>query len=107
MNIKGPLKRIVVILAWCLLGGAGLAVLIAAMNSKNSSQCRGVEMEINGGGKAMFLNKKDVALMLESGGLSELNNRKIASFDLSKMENVLRRNNWIKDVQLYLTITRY
>jgi cell division protein FtsQ len=101
MNIKSPLKKIFMVIIWCLLGGSGLALLIAAINAKNSSLCNGVEVEINDGGKAVFLNKKDVIAMLESEGIRDLHNKKIASFDLLKMETTLRRNTWIKDAQLY------
>jgi cell division protein FtsQ len=60
-----------------------------------------MEIEINGGGKAFFLNKKDVTTMLESEGIRDVHNKKVASFDLLKMEGILRRNTWIKDAQLY------
>ncbi len=83
------------------MGGSGLAILIAAINAKNSSLCQGMEIEINGGGKAMFLNKKEIVSILENEGLKDLSNKKIASFDLLKMERMLRKNNWIRDVQLY------
>jgi hypothetical protein len=85
MNIKSPLKKFFMVILWCLLGGSGLALLIAAINAKNSSLCQGVEIEINDGGKAVFLNKKDVIAMLESEGIRNLHNKKIASFDLLKM----------------------
>ena len=101
MNLKGHLKKVFTIAAWCLLGGSVMALLVAAINSKNSSLCHGMDVEINGGGKASFLNKKDVAAMFEKEGISDLRNRKIASFDLLKMEAILRRNGWIRDAQLY------
>jgi cell division protein FtsQ len=101
MNLKNQLKKIFTVIGWCLLGGSGLALLIAAINSKNSSLCQRLEVEINGGGKALFLNRKDVVSVLENEGLKDVYNKKIASFDLLKMEGVLRKNNWIKDVQLY------
>src|SRR5664279_1090182 len=101
MNIKNPVKKFFAVLLWCLLGGSGLAILIAAINSKNSSICQGVEVEINEGGKSLFLNKKDVTLMLENGRLKDLDNKKMVSFDLLRMETVLRKNSWIRDVQLY------
>ena len=101
MNIKGPLKKIFTVILWCLLGGSGLALLIAAINSKNSSTCQGLEVEINGGAKAMFLNKKELISLLENNGLKDWRNKKTISFDLLKMENLLRRNTWIRDVQLY------
>jgi cell division protein FtsQ len=101
MNIRGPLKKLLTVLVWCLVGGAGLALLAAAIKSKNSSLCNGLEVEINSGGKAFFLNKKDVTGLLGNEGIRDLSNRKVSSFDLLKMETVLRRNTWIKDAQLY------
>lgn len=100
------MRKFFMIVLWCLLGGSGLALLIAAINAKNSSLCNGMDIEINGGGKAFFLNKKDVANMLESEGIKDLHNKKVASFDLLKMETVLRRNSWIKDAQLYFDNTQ-
>jgi cell division protein FtsQ len=101
MNIKSPLKKVFMVLLWGLLGGSGLALLIAAMNAKNSSLCNGLDVEINGGNKAFFLSKKDVAAMLENEGIRDLRSRKMLSFDLLKMEGVLRKNNWIREAQLY------
>ena len=86
---------------WCVLGGSVLAILVAAINSKNSSLCTGLEVEINGGGKTLFLNSRDVATMLENGGLKEIRTKKMSSVDLQKLEWQLRKNNWIRDVQLY------
>jgi len=86
---------------WCLLGGGVLALLVAAINSKNSSGCQGLEVEINGGGKARFLNKKDLMVMLENNGLKDWRNKKAASFNLLQMESLLKRNSWVRDVQIY------
>jgi cell division protein FtsQ len=101
MNIRGPLKKIFMVALWCLLGGSVLALLIAAINSKNNSVCTGLIVEINGGEKTFFISKKDVTIMLESEGIRDLRNRKVASLNPLKMETLLRRNTWVKDVQLY------
>src|ERR1700693_2351930 len=101
MNIKSPLKKFFTVLLWCLLGGSGLAILIAAINAKNSSLCQGLEIEINGGDREQFLNKKDLVSMLENEGLKDLLNKKTTSIDLLKMEGLLKKNNWIRDAQLY------
>lgn len=88
-------------MVWCLLGGGAVALLIAAINHKNSSICGGLAVEINNGAKANFLNKKDVSQILEAGGLNLMQNKKISSIDLQKLENLLRKNSWIRDAQLY------
>jgi cell division protein FtsQ len=101
MNIKTQLKKIFTIIGWCLLGCAGMGLLIAAIAAKNNSLCQGLVVEINGGGKAMCLNKKDVMALLENEGLKEIRDKKATSFDLLKMESLLRKNNWVKDAQLF------
>jgi cell division protein FtsQ len=101
MNIKTRLKKIFTIIGWCLLGSAGMGLLVAAINAKNSSMCQGLVVEINGGSKALCLNKKDVVSLLGANGLTEIRNRKASSFDLLKMETLLRKNNWVRDVQLF------
>jgi cell division protein FtsQ len=101
MNLKSPLKKFFTVMLWCLVGGAGLALLVAAINSKNTSGCRGLEVEINEGAKAGFLNKKDLVAILENNGLKDWLNKRTASFNLLQMETVLRKNSWIGDVQIY------
>lgn len=95
------MKKFFTVMLWCLVGGAGLALLVAAINSKNTSTCRGLEVEINDGSKARFLNKKDLVVMLENNGLKDWHNKKTAFFNLLQMETVLRKNSWIRDVQIY------
>ena len=101
MNLKSPIKKLFTIVLWCLLGGTGLVLLIAAINSKNSSGCQGLEVEINGGAKNFFLNKKDVVALLDNYGLKDWQYKKTASFNLQQMETALRRDSWIRDVQIY------
>jgi cell division protein FtsQ len=101
MNIKSPLKKFFTIAVWCLLGSTILALLVAAINSKNSSGCQGLDVEINGGSKSLFLNKKDVVVLLENYGLKDWYYKKTASFNLLQMESALRRNSWVRDVQIY------
>ena len=36
------MKKFFTVMLWCLVGGAGLALLVAAINSKNTSGCRGL-----------------------------------------------------------------
>jgi len=101
MNLKNPLKRFFTIVLWCLVGGTGVALLVAAINSKNTSVCRGLVVEINDGAKGRFLNKKELESILENNGLKNLRNKKTASFNLLKIETMLRKNCWIRDVQIY------
>ena len=101
MNIKAPIKRIFSVVLWCAIGGAGLALIIAAINKKNSGLCKGMEIQINDDGNGIFLNKKDVVRLLEKEGLKDIQDKKVQLFNLHKFEEGLSKQPWIKDVQLY------
>jgi cell division protein FtsQ len=101
MNIQAPLKKILSVVLWCTIGGAALALLVAAINKKNSSLCKGVDIQINAGGKAVFLNKKDVMRLLDKEGLNDLQHKRVVSFNLHRFEEALKNQIWVKDAQLY------
>jgi cell division protein FtsQ len=101
MKIQVPIKKIFSIVLWCVIGGGALALLVAAINRKNSSTCKGVDVQINRDGQIAFVSKKDVLRMLENEGLKDLREKRVQSIDLSKLETVLKRNAWIRDAQLY------
>jgi len=101
MNIMAPIKKIFSIVLWCATGGAALALLIAAINKKNDSLCKGLEVQINADGKGFFLNKKEVVRLLEKEGLKDITGKKLQRLNLHKVEDALAKQPWIKDVQLY------
>ena len=51
---KNKLKKILTISLWSLLGLAGIALLVAALNKKHETVCTGIDIEI--GGVAGMLN---------------------------------------------------
>jgi len=101
MNIKTSLKRVLSVAIWCIIGGGALALLVAAINKKNSSVCTAVDIQINADGKSIFVNKKEVMRLLEKEGVKDMQEKRVQSFNLEKLEEALRKNAWIKDAQLY------
>ncbi len=101
MNIQTPVKKILSVVLWCAIGAAVLALLVAAINKKNSSLCKGLDIQINADGKGIFIDKKEVVSLLEKEGMKDLQNKRIMSFNLRKFEDALRKQVWIKDAQLY------
>jgi cell division protein FtsQ len=101
MNIQAPVKKILSVVLWCAIGGAVLALLVAAINKKNSSLCKGLDIQINKEGKGVFIDKKEVVRLLEKEGVKNLRDKRVVSFNLMKLEEALLRNVWIKDAQLF------
>lgn len=89
--------------AW-LLGISGLLVIfIAAINHKGQLTCTGVDIEVNGEGTALFIDSKEVIRLLGGDTEARLKGKPLKNFDLKKMEQVLERNVWIRNAELYFS----
>lgn len=83
---------------WLTAGAGVLVLLIAAINRKNSRTCKSYRVEINGGSKRLFLDQAAIIGLLPE---EKLTGKTIVSFDLRKMEAMIRKNAWIRDAQLF------
>ena len=100
MSITANIRKILFIALCCVAGGGALALLLAAINMKNSRTCKSYKIEINGNKKQLFIDQKQViAALIESS--PRIAGKTIASFDLHKMEDMLKKNAWVKDAQLF------
>ena len=95
------IKRILFISFWCLIGAGVLVLLVAAMKDKEQQICSGVEIEIHGAQEQLFVDKKEVEMLLTAQGAYKLNGRSIRLFDLRKLEEALKKNVWISEAQLF------
>lgn len=101
MTIKRNIRKLLLLSA-ALVAGAGLLILlIAAINKKNHQQCTGVDIAIHGNGKSQFLNRQEVMNLMAPDRNNPLRGKLLASFDLRKMETVLKQHVWIRDAQLF------
>jgi cell division protein FtsQ len=94
-------KRIFGSLLWALLGLATVVLLGAAMNLKDSKHCRGVNIIISGTQNNFFIDKKEINNILETLSGGSLTGKALASFNLASIENTLRKDQWIKNAELY------
>ena len=101
MSFKDNIRKILLIAGWIVVGTGVLVLLVAAINRKNSKTCKTLKVEINEGAQKFFIDKKVILGLLTADGTIKLEGKTIASFDLRKMEDLLKRNPWIKDAQLF------
>ena len=105
MSFSDNIKKILFIAAWCCLAALVLVLLVAAINRKNNRTSKGWRVEINDGKSPLYLDQKTIVGMLTNNGVEKLTGKTIASFDLKKMEEMLRKNSWVKDAQLFFDNT--
>jgi len=105
MSFRDNIKKILFITAWCCLGAVVLVLLVAAINRKNSRTSKSWRVEINDGKSPLFLDQHTIIAILTNNGADKLVGKTLASFDLKKMEELLEKNPWVKDAQLFFDNT--
>lgn len=100
-NSKYTFKNILVISVWILLGAGTVVLLVAAITKKNSEKVTGVQINITGVQNNYFIDKKDVINILEKINGKKIDKVAISSLDLSAMENVLKKDQWVKNAEIF------
>ncbi len=85
---------------WISLSVGALTLLIAAMEARSSKPCKDVNISIQAGTNAMFVDKRDVRNVLDFIG-GKLVGKSLKEFDLNRMEDSLEQNPWISNAELY------
>ena len=105
MSFRENIRKILFIAAWFVLGGIVIVLLVAAINRKNSRTSKSCRVEINDGKSTLYLDQQTIINMLTNNGTDKLIGKTIASFNLKKMEETLKKNSWVKDAQLFFDNT--
>lgn len=101
MQRKRVIRKIVILVAW-LLVGCGMITLLAAANSeKEKHACKEVVISVKGSGEKYFIEKSDILNRLKESVSGTLVGKTIAKINLSQLEKTLMQNAWIREAQLY------
>ena len=94
-------RRIFANILWSLLGLATVVLLGAAISLKHNKRCKGVNINISGIQNNFFIDKTEINGILEELSGGTLKGRTLGSFNLAAIENTLRKNQWIKNAELF------
>lgn len=101
MGTKKTIRKILVVSMWLLIGGGMITLLAAAMRQQKSERCKDYTISINGAKENLFVDEKDVLKLLSAGTKGNIKGQPMSAFDLLKLEQLLEKNAWIKDAELY------
>jgi cell division protein FtsQ len=86
---------------WVLIA-AGTVVLLVAANNKGKQQlCTGMEVTIQGVSRHCFLDKNDILLAINEYLEGGPKGQPVSSFNLLAMESELRKNVWVRKIEMY------
>lgn len=95
------IKNFLLTSLWIAIGGCGIALLVAAVRSKDVKLCKGVVIDISGASNNFFIDKADVLEIITNYVGGKPAGRSILKFNLSAMEKNLERDVWVKNAELY------
>lgn len=104
MSKKISVKKVLVTLVWCLISTGTVLLLTAAVQKNNKVICKGVEVEISGVSKHVFVNAEDVKSIIQNYTERKLTSVPANTIDLHKLEKLIERNVWVNNAQLYFDI---
>jgi len=94
-------RRIFVNILWSFLGLATVVLLGAAISLKHNKRCKGVDINISGTQNNFFIDKTEINGILEELSGGTLKGKTLGSFNLAVIENTLKKNQWIRNAELF------
>ena len=102
MNAKTTIRKVLFIVIWLCIGGGMVSLLLAAITKKNNGLCKDYTISIEGGGKNnLFIDNKDVEQLLFKATKGPLKGDPIAAFNLYELEQMLEKNTWVDEADMY------
>ena len=101
MNTKRLIQKIVFITLTLAACSGLLVLLVAAIGKKNKEHCKDYVISIRGAQNNLFIDAKDVMKLVTVATSGKIKGQPISSFNLRKLEQLLKDNVWIRDAELY------
>ncbi len=79
-----------------------LTLLLAAISTKRKGQCSDFTITIKGPKNIFFISEKEVESLLIKASKGPIRGQAIASLQLNELEEMLEKNTWISEAELYL-----
>jgi cell division protein FtsQ len=86
---------------WLIVTAGMLTLLVAAIGKKNRQQCSDYKIAIHSQGDEYFVTENDVVKILAAVTHGPLKGQLMTAINLQSLEEVLEKNVWIRDAQLY------
>lgn len=101
MSKRITIRTILFTLLWMAVGAGTTVLLVAAIQKKDEKHCKGVSINIEGVNNNYFVDKKDIESTIHSLSNGNPVGKSVGSVHLKDIEQVLQKNIWIKNVQLF------
>lgn len=98
---RRKIYRVLFNMLWLLAGAATCLLLVSAAQSREAERCKGVNIHISGVNGVAYVSKKQILKIITGNPAETLEGKYITDIDLSKAEEKLEQNLWIRNAELY------
>jgi cell division protein FtsQ len=100
-NLKLNWKKIFSLIAWSLTGLALIVLLVAAGTHNSQRQCKAVIVNIVSADDVRYIQEKEILSVIAESNNTSISGKPIGSINLKKKEELLEKNLWIRNADLY------
>lgn len=86
---------------WVLLGASIVLLLLASTRVQQTNTCTAVEVRINSAATVLHFSKQDILRKISGNHPELLVGAQVRTFDLRQLEQLLERDLWVRNAELY------
>jgi cell division protein FtsQ len=102
MSTRINIKKVLVFTGWGTLGAGLIVLLMAAVQTKSTKACAGLEVVINDGKEHLYTDVARITTAVKSCVSGELKGKALKDLDLRKIEEVVERDAWVQNAEVFL-----
>ncbi|NCU03209.1 MAG: hypothetical protein GXC73_04410 [Chitinophagaceae bacterium] len=100
-NKKFSWKKFLFTIVWTVVAAGTIVLLVAAARNQDGKRCKEVIVKIKGVEGAGYVSKKQILNTISGGRPELLKGAPVKTFDLQQLEELLERNLWIRNAELF------
>jgi len=94
-------KKLMLAMLWTTVGACTIVLLVAAARNQNGKECKEVLVKIKGVDGVEYVSKKQILKTISGGRPDLMKGQLVKTFDLQQLEELLERNLWIRNAELF------
>ena len=101
MDTRKTIRKTLLTVLVLIVGAGMLTLLIAAIGEKKRGLCKDYKIAVKSTRNNLFLDTKDVYALLITATGGKLKGQSVSAINTRKLEELLRKNVWVNNAQLY------
>jgi cell division protein FtsQ len=98
---KKIVKRIFITTLWSIIAAGAVVLLIAATRQQEEKVCKDVVVNVKSVDGVQYISEKNILNTISGGAPETMKRQLIKTFDLNQLEQLLEKNLWIRNAELF------